>query len=102
MKYGIFKLQERWPIFVEPAQEIYEGMIVGEHLKWGDMTVNLTVNKQMTNDEAMRLEPIMKMTLEDALGYIGNDEYVEITPKSIRLRKKYLTESARALAKKKK
>jgi GTP-binding protein len=72
------------------------------------MTVNLTVNKQMTNvrnagnDEAMRLEPIMKMTLEDALGYIGNDEYVEITPKSIRLRKKYLTESARALAKKKK
>ena len=108
MKYGIFKLQERWPIFVEPAQDIYEGMIVGEHLKWGDMTVNLTVNKQMTNvrnagnDEAMRLEPMVKMTLEDALGYIGNDEYVEITPKSIRLRKKYLTESARALWKKKK
>jgi GTP-binding protein len=106
MKYGVYKLQERWPIFVEPAQDIYEGMIVGEHLKGGDMTVNLTINKQMTNvrnagnDEAMRLEPIRKMTLEDALGYIGNDEYVEITPKSIRLRKKYLTDSDRAKAKK--
>jgi len=72
------------------------------------MTVNLTINKQMTNvrnagnDEAMRLEPIVKMTLEDALGYIANDEYVEVTPKSIRLRKKYLTDSARALAKKNK
>lgn len=108
MKYGIYKLQERWPIFVEPAQEIYEWMIVWEHLKGWDMTVNLTINKQMTNvrnagnDEAMRLEPIVKMTLEDALGYIGNDEYVEVTPKSIRLRKKYLTDSARALAKKNK
>lgn len=71
------------------------------------MVVNLTINKQMTNvrnsgnDEAMRLEPIVRMSLEDALGYIGADEYVEVTPKSIRLRKKYLTESARALAKKK-
>lgn len=108
MKYGIYKLQERGPIFVEPAQEIYEWMIVWEHLKGGDMTVNLTINKQMTNvrnagnDEAMRLEPIVKMTLEDALWYIGNDEYVEVTPKSIRLRKKYLTDSARALAKKNK
>jgi GTP-binding protein len=92
---------------VEPAQDIYEGMIVGEHLKGGDMTVNLTINKQMTNvrnagnDEAMRLEPIRQMTLEDALGYIGNDEYVEITPKTIRLRKKYLTETDRAKARKK-
>jgi len=73
MKYGVYKLQERGPIFVEPAQEIYEGMIVGEHLKGNDMVVNLTINKQMTNvrnagnDEAMRLEPIVKMTLEDAL-----------------------------------
>ena len=107
MKYGVYKLQERGPIFVEPAQEIYQGMIVGEHLKGGDLTVNLTINKQMTNvrnagnDEAMRLEPTRKMTLEDALGYIGNDEYVEVTPKSIRLRKRYLTESDRAKAKKK-
>lgn len=107
MKYGVYKLQERGPIFVEPTQEIYEGMIVWEHLKWGDMTVNLTINKQMTNvrnagnDEAMRLEPIRHMTLEDALWYIGNDEYVEITPKTIRLRKKYLTDTDRAKAKKK-
>lgn len=107
MKYGVYKLQDRGPIFVEPAQEIYEGMIVWEHLKWWDMTVNLTINKQMTNvrnagnDEAMRLEPIRQMTLEDALWYIGNDEYVEVTPLTIRLRKKYLTDSDRAKAKKK-
>ena len=107
MKYGIYKLQERGPIFVDPAQEIYEWMIVWEHLKWWDMTVNLTINKQMTNvrnawnDEAMRLEPIRHMTLEDALGYIGPDEYDEITPLSIRLRKKYLTDSDRARSKKK-
>jgi GTP-binding protein len=73
MKYGIFKLQDRGPIFVDPAQEIYEGMIVGEHLKGGDLIINLTTNKQMTNvrnagnDEAMKLDPIIHMTLEDAL-----------------------------------
>ncbi|HMT00928.1 MAG TPA: translational GTPase TypA [Candidatus Absconditabacterales bacterium] len=106
MKYSIYKLQDRGPIFVDPAQKIYEGMIVGEHLKGGDLVINLTVNKQLTNvrnsgnDEAMRLEPIVHLTLEDALGYIGPDELVEITPKNIRMRKKYLTESARALAKK--
>lgn len=106
MNYSIYKLQERGPIFVDPAQQIYEGMIVGEHLKGGDLVVNLTVNKQLTNvrnsgnDEAMRLDPIVHLTLEDALGYIGPDELVEITPKNIRMRKKYLTDSARALAKK--
>ena len=106
MNYSIYKLQERGPIFVDPAQQIYEGMIVGEHLKGADLIVNLTVNKQLTNvrnsgnDEAMRLDPIVHLTLEDALGYIGQDELVEITPKNIRLRKKYLTDSARALAKK--
>ena len=106
MKYGIFKLQERWPIFVDPAQAIYEGMIVGEHLKWWDLMINLTTNKQMTNvrnagnDEAMRLDPIIHMTLEDALWYISTDELVEITPKNIRIRKKYLTDNARAIAKK--
>ncbi|HMY81062.1 MAG TPA: translational GTPase TypA [Candidatus Absconditabacterales bacterium] len=106
MNYSIFKLQDRGPIFVDPAQAIYEGMIVGEHLKGGDIVVNLTVNKQLTNvrnsgnDEAMRLEPIVHMSLEEALGYIASDELVEITPKSIRMRKKYLTQSARDLAKK--
>ena len=106
MNYSIFKLQDRWPIFVDPAQPIYEGMIVWEHLKGGDINVNLTFNKQLTNvrnsgnDVAMRLDPIIHLTLEDALGYIGPDELIEITPKTIRLRKKYLTQSARDLAKK--
>lgn len=106
MNYSIFKLQDRGPIFVDPAQPIYEWMIVGEHLKWGDLNVNLTVNKQLTNvrnsgnDIAMRLDPIIHLTLEDALGYIGSDELVEITPKSIRLRKMYLTQSSRDLARK--
>lgn len=106
MNYSIYKLQDRGPIFVDPAQQIYEGMIVGEHLKGGDLIVNLTVNKQLTNvrnsgnDEAMRLDPIVHLTLEDALGYIWPDELVEITPKNIRIRKKYLTDQARALAKK--
>lgn len=106
MNYSIFKLQERGPIFIDPAQPIYEGMIVGEHLKGGDMNVNLTYNKQLTNvrnsgnDIAMRLDPIVHLSLEDALWYIWPDELVEITPKSIRLRKKYLTQSSRDLAKK--
>jgi GTP-binding protein len=108
MNYGIFKLQERGPIFVEPAQMIYEGMVVGEYLKGtNDMAVNLTINKQQNNvrnsgnDEAMRLNPIRKLSLEDALGYIGHDELVEITPKNIRIRKKYLSEARRKNAEKK-
>lgn len=106
MKYGIFKLQDRGPIFVDPAQAIYEGMIVWEHLKWWDLIINLTTNKQMTNvrnagnDEAMKLDPIIHLSLEDALWYIWTDELVEITPQNIRIRKKYLTENARSIAKK--
>jgi GTP-binding protein len=106
MQYSIWKLQDRGPIFVDPAQAIYEGMIVGEHLKGGDLVINLTVNKQQTNvrnsgnDEAMRIEPIVHLSLEDALEYIGHDELVVITPKSVRIRKKYLTLNAITLAKK--
>jgi len=106
MNYGIFKLQDRWPIFIDPAQNIYEWMIVWEHLKWWDMTVNLTINKQQNNvrnsgnDEAMRLNPIIHLSLEDALWYIAHDELIEITPKNIRIRKKYLTEMDRNLARK--
>lgn len=108
MKYSIWKLQERGDIFVDPGQEIYEGMIVGESAKPGDLSVNLTKNKQQNNvresgnDEAMRLGPIIHLTLEDALAYIGPDEYVEITPQHIRLRKIHLTASARERAKKNK
>jgi len=105
-RYSIWKLQERGTIFVLPNEELYEGMIVGESAKSGDLVVNLTKNKKLTNmrasgmDDAMTLVPINKLTLEDALSYIGDDEYVEITPENIRLRKKYLTDSARKTAKK--
>jgi GTP-binding protein len=81
-------------------------MIVGEHLKGWDMTVNLTINKQMNNvrnswnDEAMRIDPIVHFSLEQAMGYIWLDELVEITPKAIRMRKKYLTEAQRTIARK--
>jgi len=101
MKYSIWKLQERGKIFILPQAMMYEGMIVWESAKPGDMTVNLTKNKQQTNvresgnDESMRLEPIIPLTLEDSLAYIATDEYVEITPKNIRLRKMYLTDSER-------
>ena len=104
MRYSIWKLQERGTIFVEPGDELYEGMVVGESAKPGDMQINLTKNKQMTNvrssghDDAMRLEPIHKMSLEDALAYIGTDEYVEVTPKNIRIRKIYLNDAQRAAA----
>ncbi|MBP8016485.1 translational GTPase TypA [Candidatus Gracilibacteria bacterium] len=101
MAYSLWKLQERGPILVEPNTEVYEGMIIGEHLKGGDLTVNPTKNKQLTNirasgtDEAIKLTPIRRMTLEDALDYIKEDEYVEVTPKNIRLRKKLLSENSR-------
>lgn len=108
MRYSIWKMQERWPIFVKPNTELYEWMIVWEHLKWWELVVNLTKNKQLTNvrasgsDEAMKLEPIRELSLEDALSYIWDDEYVEITPENIRLRKIHLKEWDRKIAAKKK
>lgn len=101
MAYSLWKLQERGPLFVDPAVAIYEWMIIWEHLKWGELVVNATKNKQLTNvrasgtDEALRLVTPKRMTLEEAIDYIGNDEYVEVTPLNIRLRKKYLTETDR-------
>lgn len=101
MTFSLFNLQERGPIFIEPQTEVYEGMIVGEHLKGSDLIVNVTKNKQLTNmrasgtDEAMRLTPPRVMSLEDALDYVGADEYVEITPTKVRLRKKKLKEHER-------
>ena len=101
MAYSLWKLQERWPLFVEAATEVYEGMIIWEHLKWWDLVVNPCKNKQLTNvraswsDEALKLTTPRIMTLEEAIDYIGPDEYVEVTPGSIRLRKKYLTENER-------
>lgn len=93
MRYSLFKLQDRGKFFIDPATEVYEGMIVGESWKPGDLVINVTKNKQQTNvrnsgnDENMILKPILIPGLEEALAYIGPDEYVEITPKNIRLRK---------------
>ena len=108
MAYSLFNLQDRGTIFVEPATEIYEGMIIGESSKDQDLSVNATKNKKLTNvrasgtDEALKLTPPKIMTLEEAIDYISEDEYVEITPENIRLRKKYLTETERKKHKKSK
>lgn len=101
MAYSLFNLQDRGKLFVEPATEIYEWMIIWESSKGQDLAVNATKNKKLTNvrasgtDEALKLVPPKLMTLEEAIDYISSDEYVEVTPLSIRLRKKYLTETDR-------
>ncbi len=94
--FAVFHLQPRGTIFVEPGDPAYEGMIVGENSRSNDIWVNITKEKKLTNlrasgaDEALRLIPPRRFTLEQAMEYINNDELVEITPKSIRLRKKAL------------
>ncbi len=97
MTYSLWNLQERGTLFVGPAQDVYEGQIVGVSSKMQDMEVNPTINKKMTavrstgNDEAMKLVPYKQFSLEEALEFINDDELVEITPDAIRIRKKYLT-----------
>ena len=99
--YAIYNLQERGEIFVEPATSVYEGMIVGENSRQNDMDVNVTKEKKQTNmrastaDEAIRLIPPRIMSLEQAIEFINDDELVEITPKSIRLRKRILASNMR-------
>lgn len=99
--FGLFGLQERGKLFVIPGIDIYEGMIVGESSKNEDMMVNASKEKKLTNmrasgsDDAINLTPVTPMTLEQALEYIADDELVEITPKNIRLRKKFLKEHER-------
>ncbi|MBP1678696.1 MAG: typA [Bacteroidetes bacterium] len=106
--YGMWKLQERSVFFIEPGTRVYTGMIVGENAREHDMGVNVCKTKQLTNmrasgsDEAVRLEPPHLMTLEQAIEWIGDDELVEVTPQSIRLRKRHLDASERARAAKKK
>ena len=106
MAYSLFNLQDRGTIFITPTTEIYEGMIIGESSKDQDLTVNATKNKKLTNvrasgtDEALKLTPPKIMSLEEAIDYISEDEYVEITPESIRLRKKFLKEGERKRNKK--
>ncbi len=99
--YGLFNLEERGELFIGAGVEVYEGMIVGECSRSGDMNVNATKTKQLTNirthshDESLRLTPPRPLTLESALEFIAADELVEITPASIRLRKRALSEHDR-------
>ncbi|WP_434353207.1 translational GTPase TypA [Psychrobacter sp. HD31] len=99
--FALFNLQERGKLFAEPSLEVYEGMIVGVNSRSDDMVVNPTKGKQLTNvrasgtDENIILTPAIKLTLEQALEFIEDDELVEVTPESIRIRKKFLTESDR-------
>ena len=99
--YSISNLQDRGKFFVEAMEEVYEGQVIGEHSRDNDLVVNVTKTKQLTNmrasgtDAKTVMAPPIKFTLEEALEYIGPDEYVEVTPKSIRLRKVYLNENDR-------
>ena len=99
--YAIFNLQERGEIFVTPGQEVYEGMIVGENARENDLDVNIVKEKKLTNmrastaDEAIRLVPPRILNLEQAIEFIRDDEFVEVTPASIRLRKKTLKANQR-------
>jgi GTP-binding protein len=99
--YSIFYLQERGHMMIDPQTRVYEGMIVGEHSRDNDLIVNIIQGKKLSNvraagkDEAMTLTPPLRMTLERAMSYIQDDELVEITPKSIRLRKRWLDPNER-------
>ncbi len=102
--YALWNLEDRGPMMIEPGWKVYTGMIVGEHTRDNDLIVNVLKGKQLTNirttskDEAIKLTPPIRMTLEKALAYIEDDELVEVTPKSIRLRKKLLDENDRKKA----
>jgi GTP-binding protein len=104
--YAMFKLEDRGPMMIEPGWKVYKGMIIGEHTRENDLELNVLKGKQLSNirttskDEAVRLTPPIRMTLEKALAYIEGDELVEITPKSIRLRKKHLDAADRKRAEK--
>ena len=99
--YAMFNLQDRGPMFIEPGAKVYAGMIIGEHTRGNDLELNVLKEKKLSNvrskgsEEAQILTPPIKMSLEKALAYIGEDELVEITPKSIRLRKAILDPNER-------
>src|SRR5699024_6530570 len=105
--YGIMQLEDRGMIFVEPGTEIYAGMIVGEHNRENDLTVNITKEKHLTNvrsatkDQTAVIRKTRDMSLEEAIEYINDDEYCEVTPETIRLRKKILNKNEREKAAKK-
>ena len=105
--YSIDKLQDRGRFFIEPGEEVYEGQIMGEHIRDNDLVVNVIKGKALTNmrasgsDDNVRIAPAIKFSLEEAMEYIQADEYIEVTPKSMRLRKIYLTENERKIHAKK-
>jgi GTP-binding protein len=102
--YSLFNLQERGVLYVEPSAEVYEGMVIGNVSKGVDMEVNPIRGKKQTNmrasgsDDAIELIPPLKLTIERGMEIMAEDEYLEITPKSVRLRKQYLTELERKRA----
>jgi GTP-binding protein len=104
--YGMFRLQDRGTFFIEPNTRVYAGMVVGENAREGDIPVNVCKTKQLTNvraagsDEAVRLEPPHILTLELSFEWLGSDVFLEVTPKSLRIRKRYLDPAARARAEK--
>ena len=106
--YGIMKLEDRGVIFVPPGTDVYAGMIVGEHSRDNDLTVNITVEKHLTNvrsatkDQTSTIRKTRDLSLEEAIEYLNDDEYCEVTPESIRLRKKILNKNEREKATKKK
>jgi GTP-binding protein len=99
--YSIDKLQDRGTFFVDPGEEVYAGQIIAEHIKPGDLVVNATEPKKLTNhrasgsDDATRIAPKTLMTLEECMEYIQADECIEVTPNSIRMRKIHLDENER-------
>jgi GTP-binding protein len=99
--YSIDKLQDRGTFFVDPGEEVYVGQIIAEHIKPGDLIVNATEGKQLTNmrasgsDDSVRIIPRKQMTLEECMEYIQQDECIEVTPKKIRMRKVILNEDER-------
>ena len=99
--YALFNLQERGKLFIEPQVKVYEGMIIGENSRDNDLEVNVLKGKKLTNvrasgtDEAVKLVPSIKMSLEQLMSYIREDELLEVTPMSLRLRKKFLNYTER-------
>jgi GTP-binding protein len=102
--YALWNLEDRGPMMIDPGARVYQGMIVGEHTRGNDLEVNVLKGKKLSNirttskDEAVRLTPPIRMALERALAYIEEDELVEVTPKSVRLRKRHLDPNDRKKA----
>jgi GTP-binding protein len=99
--YSIDKLQDRGKFFIDPGESIYEGQVIGENSRQDDMSVNVTKTKKLSNvrssgtDDKAKIVPAIKFSLEEALEYIQKDEYVEVTPNHLRIRKVYLKEADR-------